>query len=1077
MVAGRGPTYGETVGLRPGASMTVRRPPLRHLLLLGALALVLGAPEVAAPAPAQKAPKAVPGELLLGFEAGVSDAERRAILRAFGAVEKRRFGRIRGSLVSLEPSKRGAALEALGRDPRVRYAELNYVLEATAPNDPFYDRLWGIVNFGQFVNGSFGTPDADADVDGAWAVTTGDRDVVVAVIDTGVDQAHPDLAANTWVNAGEDCAGCRTDGRDNDGNGYVDDWRGWDFVGGDNNPADDHGHGTHVAGTIGAVGDNATGVVGVNWSVGLMALKFLGSDGSGSTADAVAAILYAAANGADVLNNSWAGGEYSQSLRDAIAAADDRDALFVAAAGNDGMDNDAVPTYPASYDVPNVLAVAASDNADRHAFFSNFGMESVDVSAPGVGIFSTWPGGSYQYSSGTSMAAPQVSGVAALVEAATTAASDVGTKTLLLRTADPLSALSTLTATGARLNAQAALTCSSRPLLWLDSPSDGFQLEEGESLTIALSASACADPAGVAVSASVDGAPVTLVARGDGHYSASYTPAGSGPVQLSVTASTGGSVETRTISGAVQRVYPIAPGGSPVTVTTTVPGEDARLVFEGRAGDRVSLLVRNVTLSPTFLSMTAPDGSAFGPTAFVGKTGIFLDVRTLPATGTYRIALDAGAAASGSLTLELYDVPPDASGPIVRGGPALTLATTVPGQNARATFDAPAGARVSLRLAGVTVKSATVALVRGTSTVASTVVGTAGGFLDVQALAAGGEYALVVNPQTSYTGSLALTLYDVPPDAGGPIASDGSARVVATTTPGQNARLSFDGRAGERYSVKVGSGLSSAYVSVVGPGGTVGSRTLVGASGGLLDVRTLDTTGPHEVLVDPQGAATGSTSVSLYAVPPDLEAAIAPGGAPVTVTTTAPGQNARAAFAGSAGRRIALQLSSPTMASAYVSILAPDGSAVLRNVLVGAGGAFVDAELLAATGAHTVFVDPIGAAVGSLTLQLYDVPDDASGTLAAGAPPFSLALSAGQNARLSFEGVAGRRMSLVLSAVTLSSSIVTILRPNGSTHAAAIVSTTGRTFTLDLNATGAYVVLVDPRAAASGAMSLRLTAL
>lgn len=215
--------------------------------------------------------------------------------------------------------------------------------------------------------------------------------MVVAVIDTGVDQSHPDLAANTWVNPGENCGGCRADHVDNDGNGYVDDWRGWDFVGGDNDPADDHGHGTHVAGTIGAVGNNGIGIVGVNWNVRLMGLKFLGRDGSGTTADAVSAILYAAPNGADVLNNSWAGGEFSQSLLEAIEFADGRDALFVAAAGNDGMDNDAVPMYPASYEVPNVLAVAASDNGDRHAFFSNFGKRSVDVSAPGVDILSPGP--------------------------------------------------------------------------------------------------------------------------------------------------------------------------------------------------------------------------------------------------------------------------------------------------------------------------------------------------------------------------------------------------------------------------------------------------------------------------------------------------------------------------------------------------------------------------------------------------------------------------------------------------------------------------------------------------------------
>ena len=181
---------------------------LLRTLPLALLALVLGAPGVAAPASGAKPKaKAIPGELIVGFKEGVSDADRRQLLRRVGGGEKRRFARIRGALVGVSPSRRDAVLAELRADPLVRYAEPNYVLETTAvPNDPLYNRLWGLSNTGQFVNGWPGTPDADADVDAAWSVTTGDPGVVVAVIDTGVDQSHPDLAANTWVNPGENCA-------------------------------------------------------------------------------------------------------------------------------------------------------------------------------------------------------------------------------------------------------------------------------------------------------------------------------------------------------------------------------------------------------------------------------------------------------------------------------------------------------------------------------------------------------------------------------------------------------------------------------------------------------------------------------------------------------------------------------------------------------------------------------------------------------------------------------------------------------------------------------------------------------
>ncbi|MFW6158877.1 MAG: S8 family peptidase, partial [Planctomycetota bacterium] len=289
------------------------------------------------------------------------------------------------------------ALDYYGDRSDVIYAEPNYRIRISAPvvpDDPMFSSLWGLHNTGQ----TGGTPDADVDAPEVWGMTTGDSSVVVAVIDTGIDYTHADLAANMWVNPGE-IAG---NGMDDDGNGYVDDVHGWDFRNNDNDPMDDNSHGTHVAGIIGAVGDNGLGVVGVNWDVQLMALKFLDTDGEGFISDAIDAIDYATMMKTDygvdvvVANNSWGGEGFSSSLRDAIEASRQADIVFVAAAGNNSQDNDVTPNYPASYDLDNIIGAAATNHRDELASFSNYGETSVDLAAPGVSIRSTVPGG-YAY--------------------------------------------------------------------------------------------------------------------------------------------------------------------------------------------------------------------------------------------------------------------------------------------------------------------------------------------------------------------------------------------------------------------------------------------------------------------------------------------------------------------------------------------------------------------------------------------------------------------------------------------------------------------------------------------------------
>jgi len=357
----------------------------------------------------------------------------------------------------------------------VSFIEPDFIVAPSRlPNDPAFDRLWGLSPTEQAaasIAAGIGAP-------AAWDVTTGSRDVVVAVIDTGVDVRHPDLAANIWRNPGE----IPGDGVDNDANGFVDDVHGWNFVRDTPNPRDDNGHGTHVAGTIGAVGDNGIGGTGVAWQVSIMPLKFLDRRGSGATSDAVAAINYATRMrrdfGIDVVatNNSWGGSGPSASLRVAIAAGGAAGILFVAAAGNDGEDNDRMPTYPASDRDDSVIAVAATDRIDRPATFSNTGATSVDLAAPGVRIRSTAPDGRSATFSGTSMAVPHVTGTIALVAAANPAATAAQRRTAILATVRPVAALAGVVRTGGVVDAGAAV----RAILDLDALAAAAVPAEGE---------------------------------------------------------------------------------------------------------------------------------------------------------------------------------------------------------------------------------------------------------------------------------------------------------------------------------------------------------------------------------------------------------------------------------------------------------------------------------------------------------------------------------------------------------------------------------------------------------------------
>lgn len=466
-----------------GASVSARADDVQPLSIEG----VFVAPE---------GPAFVPDSLLVRFTQNAS-AESKELMRVLvGGTTVKQFDLVPGLEHVRITADVLTAIDTLKLFPGVvKYAEPDYIVYRTAtPNDTYFGQglMWGLHNTGQTVNGDPGTAGADINAPEAWDVTTGLSTTVIADIDSGVNYNHPDLIANRWVNPGE-IAG---NGIDDDSNGYIDDVFGRDFVNNDSDPIDDNGHGTHTSGTFGAVGNNGVGVVGVNWSCKIMALKFLSASGSGPTSGALAALNYAVNKGVKVSNNSWGGGGFSQGMLDAINASAAMGHVFVAAAGNGGFDqvgdnNDSVPFYPSSYNAASIIAVAATTNEDARASFSNYGANSVDLGAPGVNILSTYQDG-YAYSGGTSMACPHVTGVVALVQGQHPTWTAAQVKQQILSTVRPVASLSGITVTGGVLNAFAAVgggpPVNTAPTVTITSPSNGATFNVGTSITFTGSA-------------------------------------------------------------------------------------------------------------------------------------------------------------------------------------------------------------------------------------------------------------------------------------------------------------------------------------------------------------------------------------------------------------------------------------------------------------------------------------------------------------------------------------------------------------------------------------------------------------
>lgn len=350
-------------------------------------------------------------------------------------------------------------LLALQKISQFEIVEPNYIFHMTrTPNDPQLAKTWGLQNIGQTDSkGRKGLPGVDVGADKAWDITIGNRDIVVAVIDTGIDFSSPDLKENAWVNDAELHGQV---GVDDDGNGYVDDINGYDFLNNTGKIIDDHGHGTHIAGVIGARGDDGMGIAGINWNVRIMALKFLSANGGGDLASALKAIRYATRMKAQVTNNSWGGGDKSELLKQAIQEASDAGVLFVAASGNSGENADVLPEFPAAFNLPNMISVAAINNRGQLSNFSNFGSNSVHIGAPGENIYSTLPNSEYDSWSGTSMAAPFVTGAVALLWGNEPQLTMKEVKERLMKTATPLASLRKRTIAGGMVDLFAALNNS-----------------------------------------------------------------------------------------------------------------------------------------------------------------------------------------------------------------------------------------------------------------------------------------------------------------------------------------------------------------------------------------------------------------------------------------------------------------------------------------------------------------------------------------------------------------------------------------------------------------------------------------
>ncbi|MGQ0557707.1 MAG: beta strand repeat-containing protein [Nitrospiraceae bacterium] len=488
----------------------------------------------------------------------------------------------------------------------------------------------------------------------------------------------------------------------------------------------------------------------------------------------------------------------------------------------------------------------------------------------------------------------------------------------------------------------------------------------------------------------------------------------------------------------VQYTGRITVDGPTVNASITTANKTGLMVFDGTAGQRLGLGFSNMTVPVVFVSVYRPDGVVMGPPVSIGSSGGGIDLAVLPMTGTYTILLDPYLNYTGNLTATLST---ELTGTITPGGAAVPISITRIGQNARYTFAGTAGQTVSAGLTAVTIPDGKVSIIKpdGSILVGPVSFNTSGGAIDTQVLPTTGTYAIVVDPSLAYTGNVTLTVYNTP-DITGTIAIDGATVTPTLTVPGQRARYTFAGTAGQWVNLGLTVvTISSSTVSLLKPDGTTLEAGPIGTSGGSIDpITTLPTTGTYTIVVDPAVLATGSMTLTLTS---PLTGTITLDGASVPISLTKAGRTARYTFSGTSGQWVSLGMTAVTISSGTVTLLNPSGTPLASTSISTSGGGLEPPNSLPTTGTYTIVIDPAGTNTGTITLKLMSY---LSGTLNLnGTATTTTITQVGQNARYTFTGTAGQWVSLGMTGVTITASTVMLVRPDGTTWLSVPVGTTG----------------------------------